>query len=78
LNLRNLFDDVDRVAHTVGEDHLIKFDVKKLFDDFFASTSNGLAVLKLPLTISGNVHGSIYIGIRNTEGLSNVVVFDLP
>jgi hypothetical protein len=77
-DLRNLLDDIDRIAQAVGQDHLISFNVKSLFDGFFASTSDGLAVLNLPLTISGDLHGAIYIGIRNSEGLSGVIRVDLP
>jgi hypothetical protein len=76
--LTNLFDDIDRIASRVGEKHLIIFDVKNLFDDFFASTSDGSAVLRLPLTVSGSLQGSIYIGLRNREGLTGVVKIDLP
>jgi hypothetical protein len=57
----------------------ITFDVKTLFDNWFKSdtTFGSLSTLRLPLTISGGVHGTVNVTFRNSMGASNTVTFNL-
>jgi hypothetical protein len=57
----------------------ITFDVKSLFDNWFTSdqTFGSLSTLRLPLTISGAVQGSVNVTFRNSMGASNTVTFSL-
>jgi hypothetical protein len=61
-----------------ADGNALTYQVKELFDGFFATTSDGLAQLKLPLLISGTVYGSISIRFSNDEGFSDAVEFGLP
>jgi hypothetical protein len=54
------------------------FQVRNLFDEFFATTTSSLATLNLPLRISGDVHGSVTITFRNRQGFSNAITVNLP
>jgi len=58
----------------------LTFDVKTMFDGWYSevSTFGSLVTLRLPLTIQGDVHGSVSVTLRNANGASAPVIFQLP
>jgi hypothetical protein len=51
-----------------------------MFDSWFSGSSQfgGLTTLRLPLSIQGNVHGTVTVSLKNALGVSNSVNFMLP
>ena len=58
----------------------ITFDVKSLFDAWFArdTTFGSLSTVRLPFLIPTTVHGDVWITMINSLGPSNSVSFKLP
>jgi len=58
----------------------LTFDVKTLFDNWYATSSQfgSLSTLRLPLSLQGSVHGTITVTLRNTLGTSNTISVPLP
>ena len=56
------------------------FDVRSLFDAWFNGDSvfGGLSTLQLPFSISGTVHGTVGVQLRNSMGNSAQKSFPLP
>ena len=58
----------------------ITFDVKTLFDGWYAAdaTFGSLSSLSLPFSIQGAIQGKVWVSLRNREGLSTPLSFSLP
>jgi hypothetical protein len=58
----------------------LTFDVKPLYDGWFATSSQfgSLSTLRLPLAIQGTVHGFVLVTLKNALGSSNTMSFLLP
>jgi hypothetical protein len=58
----------------------LTLDVKSLFDAWYIGdkTFGGLSTLRFPLSIQGSVRGSVIITLRNSQGASNPMSFQLP
>jgi uncharacterized repeat protein (TIGR01451 family) len=58
----------------------LTFDVRTLFEHWFASEAalGSLSLVRLPLSIQGNVHGTGWITFRNSLGSSQAARFSLP
>jgi uncharacterized repeat protein (TIGR01451 family) len=58
----------------------VTLDVKNVFDTWFISdvAFGGLSVLRLPLSIRGELRGSVRVTLRNSQGVSNAFAFTLP
>jgi hypothetical protein len=58
----------------------LTFDVRGLFNNWFAQSSQfgSLSTLKLPLSLQGTVRGSVSVSLRNDLGISNSISFTIP
>jgi uncharacterized repeat protein (TIGR01451 family) len=58
----------------------LSLDVRSQFDQWFAADTRfgGLSTLTIPLSIDGNVHGIVFVTLRNSRGTSNTLRFTLP
>jgi sugar lactone lactonase YvrE len=60
--------------------NVLTFDVKALFDAWFAADTQfgSLSVLRVPFAIQGSVSGSVLVSLRNRLGGSNAMSVPLP
>jgi uncharacterized repeat protein (TIGR01451 family) len=81
------FDTTPRVSLQCGTTegcsaagNVLTLDVARLFSQWFAGDSHfgGLAQLRLPLSISGAVKGTVAVTLKNSKGESNSQSFALP
>jgi uncharacterized repeat protein (TIGR01451 family) len=58
----------------------LTFDVRHLFDAWFASGDalGSLSRMRLPFSITGTAHGTVWVTFRNSLGTSKMAPFSLP